>query len=97
MEIDDYLGYDFEIIDIRDENSFNNLHIDNARNISLNRLIANYEILLDKNKYYLLVCEYGIQSKIVMNMLNRLGYHTNSLKDGFRGLVRRGKIYNKLK
>ena len=92
MEIDDIYGYDFIIIDIRDEYSFNISHVDNAINIKMYDLLLNYEKLLDKNKKYLLICEYGIQSKIIMNMLNKLGYHVNSLKDGFRGLIRKGKV-----
>ena len=55
-------------------------------------VLGNYENILDKNKNYLLICEYGIQSKIIMNMLNKLGYRTFSLKGGFRGLIRRGKV-----
>ncbi len=92
MEIDDIYGYDFLIIDIRDEYSYKENHLDNSKNISMYKLLANYERILDKNKNYLLICEYGIQSKIIMNMLNKLGYHTFSLKDGYHGLIKKGKV-----
>ena len=92
MEIDDIYGYNFLIIDLRDENSFNESHLPHSINISLSKLIANYDKYLNKNNDYLLICEYGIQSKIIMEMLNRMGYHAHSLKDGYRGLIRRGKV-----
>ena len=95
MEIDDIYGYDFVIIDIRDENEFNQNHLDNSINISLYKMISEPEKYLEKNKSYLLICKYGIQSKIIMNMLNRMGYHVYSLKDGFNGLIRRGKLKRK--
>ena len=93
MEIDDIYGYDFIIIDIRAEESYNLNHLDNSRNIAMTKLIMNYDKLLNKNNNYLLICEYGIQSKLIMNMLNRLGYRVYSLKDGFRGLIRKGKVH----
>ena len=92
MEIDDIYGYDFEIIDIRDKNEFNESHLDNARNVSLNNIIINPSVYLKKDRNYLLICEYGIQSRIVMKILNRLGYHTYTLKDGYRGLISKRKV-----
>ena len=92
MEINDIYGYNFLIIDIRDENSFKESHLPHSINISLYKIIADYDKYLNKNNKYLLICEYGIQSKIIMEMLNRLGYHVYSLKDGYRGLIRRGKV-----
>ena len=92
MEIDNIYGYDYIIIDIRDETSFNLEHLDNSINIPMKRLIMNYDNLLNKKKSYLLICEYGIQSKLIMNMLNRLGYHVNSLINGYHGLKRQGKV-----
>ena len=94
MELD-FLDDSQEIIDIRNEFEYNIESIPNSRNIPMYKLIIEPEKYLNKNNYYLLVCEYGIQSKIIMNMLNRMGYHTNSLKDGFRGLIRRGKLRKK--
>ncbi len=91
MEIDSIYGYDFMIIDIRDEYEFNQSHLPNSINISMYKLLADYKNILSKNKNYLLICERGIQSKIVMNMLNKLGYHTFSLKDGYNGLKRKSK------
>ena len=87
MEVDSIYGYDFIIIDIRDEHSFKENHLNNSINISLYKLLANYEKILDKNKNYLLICEYGLGSKKVMNMLNKMGYHTFSLKNGYNSLI----------
>ena len=92
MEIDSIYGYNFTIIDIRDSYSYNISHLDNSINISFYKLLANHKEILDKNKQYLLICETGVQSKMLMNTLNKMGYHTFSLKDGYRGLVKKGKI-----
>lgn len=91
LEID-YIDNNMRIIDIRDNSSFNNSHLDNSINVSLHNIVVNHSKFLDKNKEYLIICEYGIQSKIIVKMLNNLGYHVYSLKDGYSSLIRKGKV-----
>ena len=75
-----------EIIDLRNEYSYKIRHLTNSRNISLYKLLANPSDYLNKNTDYLLVCEYGIKSKKVSDILNKMGYHTNSLKGGIKSV-----------
>ena len=73
-----------EIIDIRDKYSFRISHFPTARNIDLYQLIIEPGEYLDKNKEYLIVCEYGLKSKKASEILNKLGYHTISLENGYK-------------
>ena len=75
-----------EIIDLRNEYSYKIRHLTNSKNISLYKLLANPSDYLNKNTDYLLVCEYGIKSKRVSHILNKMGYHTNSLKGGIKSV-----------
>ena len=74
----------FNIIDLRDEISFRKKNILNSKNISFYNLLINPEKYLNKDDKYLLICEYGLKSKRVSDILKRLGYHVYSLKGGFR-------------
>ena len=46
------------------------------RKILIYQLLANPNKYLSKNEEYLLVCEHGIQSKKLSEILNNMGYHT---------------------
>ena len=71
------------IIDIRDNYSYNLGHIKNAKNIPYYKLLSNYSIYLDREKTYYLYCDYGVQSKEISNRLNLFGYHTYYVKEGY--------------
>ena len=71
------------IIDIRDNYSYNLGHIKNAKNIPYYKLLSNYNIYLDREKNYYLYCDYGVQSKEISNRLNLFGYHTYYVKEGY--------------
>ena len=45
------------IIDIRDNYSYNQGHLKNARNIPYYSLLSNYSIYLNKHEEYYLYCE----------------------------------------
>lgn len=89
-----YLEIDFNefkkregiIIDIREKEEYIKNHLPNSINISFYQLIVYPSKYLDKKKKYLLVCNYGIKSKKTSEILNRNGYHTFSLKKGYKGL-----------
>lgn len=91
MEINS-INDNLEIIDIRSEYEYNTSNIPNSRNIPMYKLLIEPANYLNKSNNYLIVCEYGIQSKIIMNMLNRMGYHTNSLKGGYHSLINNKKV-----
>ena len=82
MEIDKSKINNFKnIINIGNHNSFNG-----SINISYQKLLVYPDEYLDKNKEYLLICEYGIKSKKISEILNRMGYHVYSLKGGFKNI-----------
>lgn len=71
------------IIDIRDNYSFNEGHIKNAKNIPYYSLLSNHSIYLNKQEKYYLYCNYGKQSMEISNRLNLLGYNTYYIKEGY--------------
>ena len=71
------------IIDIRDNYSYNEGHIPNAKNIPYYSLLSNHSIYLNKKEKYYLYCNYGIQSMEISNKLNLLGYNTYYIKEGY--------------
>ena len=71
------------IIDIRDNYSYNEGHIKNAKNIPYYSLLNNYSIYLNKKEKYYLYCNYGKQSMEISNRLNLLGYNTYYIKEGY--------------
>ncbi len=85
LEIDN-IKYFENIIDLRDENKFVKRNIPGSINISYQKLLIYPEKYLTREKEYLLICDYGIKSKRVSEILNKMGYHTYSLKNGFRDL-----------
>ena len=87
MEIDSITN-DLEIIDIRDIFAYNIKHLPNSKNIPYYKLITNPNEYLDKSKLYLLVCESGIKSKKTSVILNKMGYHSFSLKGGINTLLK---------
>ncbi len=74
---------DANIIDIRDNYSYNLGHLFGAINIPYYSLLNNYSMYLSKNKEYYLYCDYGTQSKEISNRLNMFGYHTYYVKEGY--------------
>ena len=71
------------IIDIRDNYSYNEGHIDGAKNIPYYSLLSNYSIYLNKHDTYFLYCDYGKQSMEISNRLNMFGYDTYYVKEGY--------------
>lgn len=71
------------IIDIRDNYSYNEGHIKDAKNIPYYSLLSNHSIYLNKQEKYYLYCNYGKQSMEISNRLNLLGYNTYYIKEGY--------------
>lgn len=80
--IKDLTIYD-NIIDIRDNKSYNLGHVKNAINIPKDELLNNYSYLLDKNKKYYIYCYTGYNSKIVCEILKIYGYNVSNIIDGY--------------
>ncbi len=71
------------IIDIRDNYSYNTGNIKNAKNIPYYSLLSNYSMYLNKHEKYYLYCNHWTQSKEISNRLNSFGYNTKSIIGGF--------------
>ena len=63
-------------------------HIPNSINVSKDLLELVPEKYLDKKSSYILYCELGHHSLKLSNELNKLGYHTTSLKGGYSKWVK---------
>lgn len=72
------------MIDIRESDDYNKNHLSNTINIPFTKLLINMQEYLQKDKAYVLLCEYGIKSKKTSIILNKNGFQTFSLKGGIR-------------
>ena len=71
------------LIDIRNNQSYNNNHINGAINIPYEKLIIEPNSYLSRDKKYYIYCRCGITSKKVCAMLNNLGYKVVNIKGGY--------------
>lgn len=71
------------VVDIRDNYSYNLGCFKGAINIPYYSLLSNYSIYLKKNNKYYFYCDYGKQSQEISNRLNLFGYDTYYVKEGY--------------
>jgi len=71
------------IIDIRNNQNYNNNHIPGAINIPTEKLLINPKQYLKSNNIYYIYCQKGISSPKVCQILNRMGYHTINITGGY--------------
>ena len=71
------------IIDIRNEQSYNNNHIPDSINIPYTKLSLNPSIYLDHNKEYYIYCQKGITSGKLCNYLLSKGYNVINILGGY--------------
>lgn len=71
------------IIDIRSVEKYNNGHINNSKNIPLNKLLINFNKYLNKSKKYYIYCQKGIQSKKICQILKNYGYDVVNISGGY--------------
>ncbi len=72
------------IIDLRDKYSYDKKHFQGSRNISYTMLLLYPQEYLKKEQEYILICEYGLKSKEVSTILNKMGYKTFSVNGGMQ-------------
>ncbi len=72
-----------QVIDIRDNYSYQQGHYHQAKNIPYYSLLSNYSFYLNKTQSYYLYCDYGKQSMEISNRLNQFGYNTFYVKEGY--------------
>ena len=78
ISIDDFikLPNTISIIDIRNNQNFNNNHIPNAINIPYEKLLLHPKAYLEYGKKYYIYCQKGMASKRIVSILNKIGYNT---------------------
>ena len=74
---------EYNIIDIRDKEDYNEGHIYNAINIPMNDLLNYYFSFLNKSESYYIYCSSGKRSKKVCDILSSLGYKVVNVVDGY--------------
>ena len=72
------------IIDIRESYLYKTKHIVGSDNIPYQYLLINPSDYLEKDETYYIVCEYGLKSGMVSNILNKNGYKTHSIAGGIK-------------
>lgn len=61
------------VIDVRDENEYNIMHIQNSVNIPVNKIHINENVYKNKEKI-ILYCSTGSRTKEAIKILNNIGY-----------------------
>lgn len=74
---------DFNIIDIRSIEKYNDNHIPGARNIPKIKLINDPDKYLDFKTIYYIYCKQGIDSIKVCNLLRKRGYKVVNIIGGY--------------
>ena len=73
----------YNIIDIRDNYTYNQGHVFNAVNIPMNLLLALPDKYLNKNDIYYVYCTSGYRSKKTCEILENKGYNVVNVIDGY--------------
>ncbi|MDD3392818.1 MAG: rhodanese-like domain-containing protein [Bacilli bacterium] len=73
----------FNIIDMRSIEKFNHNHIPGAKNIQMEKLIANPSKYINRNETYYIYCDKGLISAKVAQILRKMGYQLVSINGGY--------------
>lgn len=88
ISIDDLLKLNgVNIIDIRSEQSYNNNHINGAKNIPYEKLIANPSLYLNRYDKYYIYCQKGITSTRTCSRLISMGYKVVNVIGGYEAWI----------
>lgn len=75
------------IIDLRGIESYNNSHIEGAKNIDFNKLLISPNNYLDKNLVYYVYCQKGKKSLKLCEILGRQGYKLVNINGGYEAWI----------
>ena len=73
------------VLDVREVEDFEALHLEDARNFPLSQLADTYE-QLDKTQPYYVICKSGIRSARACQFLAEQGYEVINVKGGMDAL-----------
>ena len=73
------------VLDVREVEEFEALHLEGARNFPLSQLSATYE-QLDKDNPYYVICKSGMRSARACQFLTEQGYEVINVQGGMDAL-----------
>lgn len=90
-ELDELIGK-INLIDVREPYEYKGGHLPSAKNIPVNKMIAEADKLLDKSKEYHIICQSGARSSRVCSILKEKGFNVVNVNGGtgrYRGDLKR--------
>ena len=73
------------VLDVREVEEFESLHLEGARNFPLSQLADTYE-QLDKTQPYYVICKSGMRSARACQFLTKQGYEVINVQGGMDAL-----------
>jgi len=80
-DLDSKLG-EINLIDIREDNEYNDGHVPTAKNVSMGAILKNPEEYLDKSKEYYIICQSGARSSRTCMQLLEEGFNVVNVSGG---------------
>ena len=80
-----YQKESLSVLDVREVEEFEALHLEGARNFPLSQLADTYE-QLDKDNLYYVICKSGIRSARACQFLSEQGYEVINVQSGMDAL-----------
>ena len=76
-----YQNSSLSVLDVREVDEFESLHLEGARNLPLSQLADTYE-QLDKDQTYYVICKSGMRSARACQFLAEQGYDVINVQGG---------------
>ena len=80
-----YQKESLSVLDVREVEEFETLHLEGARNLPLSQLVDTYE-QLDQTQPYYVICKSGIRSARACQFLAEHGYEVVNVQGGMDAL-----------
>ena len=80
-----YQNEQLSLVDVREVEEFEALHLEGARNFPLSQLADTY-IQLDKDQLYYVICKSGMRSARACQFLTEQGYEVINVQGGMDAL-----------
>ena len=76
---------DINILDVRELFEYNICHIPGSILIPINKIIRDYDTVLDKNQTYYIICHTGQRSYFITDYLTKKGFDVFNIVGGISG------------
>ena len=81
IKYEDYNIGSGTLFDLEEPSSYKKKHLHGAVNVPIEKMLANYKKILDKNKKYYFYCHNGHKSKKVVSVLEYYGYDVTQVSE----------------